>query len=1086
MKCLSCNFDNPDSGKFCGACGKPLDLACLSCGASNPADFRFCSQCGATLANRAPPARSSPVAPAPRREAVGHRQLTVMFCDLADSTALSRQLDTEDYSEVIRAYRVICAEAVERHGGSVTRYLGDGLLVAFGYPRAHEDDARRAARAALEIAGRVRAIDARPLGLSQPLGVRIGINTGPVMAGDIEAGGALEYDGLLGETLNVAARLQGLASLDTVVVSEATRLLVEASFELEPLGPQTLKGIDVDLHVYRLIREKTEPDRRARVSVVPIVGRAEELEIAAGRWRRAEHGTAQYILVSGEAGIGKSRLIDEIEVMVSGKGGTALHASCSAYTSTSTLNPFVELVLHHCGIAPGDDAAARWRKLAAAMTLVGVAATDLERLALLLDLPPRDAGLWQDLSPNRRRQETFDGLMHWLQATAARRPLLLVVEDLHWADDSTLDLLEALFLRLRSARLLVICSARSEFRLGWPAHPARIDLTLDRLSDDEVRTLMASLHLHGRLSDAAIDAISRRADGIPLFVNELARSMEGTAGSRNASSVPVSLRDLLRARIDGLACGRSLIQYAAAFGQLFTVAGLATVLGMPAHEIGQDVDYLIRQGFIEDAGSGGELRFHHALLRDEVYETTMRQDRRRLHAEIADAIARAMPDVLERQPEVLATHLAQAGRVAEAIENWQRAGRRASERSANDEAVQHYRNALALLPSLPADAGRDQLELALHVALGGQLIATRGNAAPEVEEAYSAAERLCRSVQDTRLLFRALRGLQTFAMVRGRLRSATEIGGRLIDIARDDGDPGMLMQAHRPMGLNLLYNGRYDEACAELAEALGLYDAERHRSHRFEYGSDPAVLARCNLGWAHWLAGRPVTGLAEAEEAVAEARRIGHPHSLAFALSFLSSVQQCRGDVEATLAASTELATLAKEHVFPYWASWADALGGWAEGQSGAYGGGARRIAAALESYRQTGAELMRPYFLGLLADIHLGTNMAPAAAVDLAEAVDRARSMSIDFYLPELLRLLALASRAAGQADEQTLGHLVEATRCAEAQNSGSWRLRCLQARSALRVRDGGIAAELDSLAGSFPELRQTAEFRQLSGDLR
>jgi len=1081
MKCLSCNFDNPDGGRFCGACGKPLELACQSCGAVNPPTFRFCSRCGASLVAPAAPAEASFSPPAQRRAVIEHRQLTVVFCDLAQSTALSRRLDTEDYTEVIRAYRAVCSEIVDRHGGQVTRFVGDGLLIAFGYPRAHEDDARRAARAALEIVDRVRAIDPRPLGLAQPLAVRIGINTGPVMAGDIEAGGVRELDGLIGETLNIAARLQGLAPLDAVVVSDTTRLLVEASFELESLGHQEVKGVDVDLHVHRLVSEKPVSERRGRAPALPIVGRAAELEIIATRWRRAEQGMAQYIFVSGEAGIGKSRLLDEVEALARGAGGDCLRAFCSAYASTSTLSPIVALLLQQCGIAATDDAVARWTKLEATLAPTGIASLDLERLGLLLDLPPRDAELWRDLSPNRRRQETFDGLTNWLQAVAARRPLLLLVEDLHWADDSSLDLLEELFTRLRSVRLLIACSARPEFRLVWPAHPSRVDLTLDRLSDEEVRILLASLHPQGRLSAEEVEAISRRADGIPLFVNELARSMEGRTGARNGSSVPQSLRDLLRERVDGLTRGQSLIQYAAAFGQLFTIAGLATVLGMPAHKVRQDVDYLMRQGFIEDAGAAGELRFHHALLRDEVYEATLRDERRRLHAEIADAIARAMPDMVERQPEVLATHLAQAGRAAEAIEAWQRAGRRASERSANTEAVQHFRNALALLPAMPADARRDQLELALLVSLGGQLIATHGNAAPEVEEAYSAAERLCRSVQDKRLLFRALRGLQTFAMVRGRVQSATEIGGRLIEIARADGDPGTLMQAHRPTGLNLLYSGRYDEACAELTRALALYDAERHHSHRFDYGSDPAVLARCNMGWAHWLAGRPVTGLAEAEHAVTEARRIGHPHSLAFALSFLCSVQQCLGDVEATLKNSAELARLAHEHVFPYWASWADALGGWAQGHSGELGSGARRVAAALESYRQTGAELMRPYFLGLLADVHLDAKMGPAARVDLEEAVERARAMSINFYLPELLRLLALARRAAGEGDDRVRADLDAATATAESQNSGSWRLRCLLARSTL-VGDAAIAVDLGALVGRYPELKHTAEYRHLA----
>jgi class 3 adenylate cyclase/predicted ATPase len=1083
MKCINCSFDNPTGARFCGGCGQGLSLTCAACGAGNPGEFRFCGHCGKALDGRAPGAvaAAAPPAEAPRREAIEHRQLTVLFCDLAHSTAMSRRLDPEDYGEVIRAYRAACAEVVGRHGGSVMRYLGDGLLIAFGYPRAREDDARRGARAALEIADRVPAIDTRPMGLAERLAVRIGINTGPVVAGDLEAGQSREHDALIGETLNVAARLQGLAELNTVVVSDATLHLIEAGFDLVSVGLRDVKGIDAQLHIHRLLREKAAPEQRRASPLPAIVGRARELEIARDRWRRAEQASGQFILVNGEPGIGKSRLIAEIEALGSTAGGGVLRAYCAAYTATSALHPFVELLLRHCGIAAEDDGDARGRKVEAALAATGLEGDGIDRLGLLLDLPPRDPDRWRDLSPNRRRQETFDGLLHWLQAMAARHPTLLIVEDLHWADDSTLDLLEALFLRLRSARLMILCSARPEFRLGWPAHPSRIDMTLDRLSDDEVQALLAALRPDGALPAESVEAIRRRADGIPLFVNELARSMADQPAATGPSSVPASLRDLLRARIDSLDRGRGLLQYAAALGQFFTIAGLAAVLGSPTHAMQDDIDYLMRQGFLEDAGVEGGLRFHHALLRDEVYETTLRTDRRRLHAEIADAIARAMPDALDRQPEVLATHLAQAGRTAEAIAAWRRAGRRASERSANVEAVQHFRNALALLDSLPADAERDKLELALQVSLGGQLIATRGNAAPEVEAAYTAAERLCRSVDDKSLLFRALRGLQTFAMVRGRVQSATEIGRRLIELARADGDPGLLLQAHRPMGLNLLYCGRYDEACEELDRALRLYDPEHHRSHRFDYGSDPAVLARCNAAWAHWLAGRPVTGLAEAEAAVKVARGIDHPHSLAFALSFLASVQQCRGDAGATLAATAELSDVAALHVFPYWASWADALGGWAQGQSGDVAGGARRLAVALESYRQTGAELMRPYFLGLMADVHLRAGMSSEALVDLAEAIDRAHRMGINFYLPELLRLQAVAHKATGAEHGLVTHSLSEAMAIAEAQGSGSWRLRCLLTNMTILGAHSNAEGVADSLSGAFPELKDTAEFRLL-----
>jgi class 3 adenylate cyclase/tetratricopeptide (TPR) repeat protein len=1071
LQCLECGFLSPADARFCGGCGKSLTRICAACGSPNTSRANFCSQCGAGFAS----ASLTPPSLGPRRSAIEHRQLTVLFCDLANSTALSQQLDPEAYGEVIRAYRLACVDAIVANGGHITRYLGDGLLVAFGYPRAREDDPRRAARASLDIAARVQAIAAETLGLREKLAVRIGINTGPVLAGHLEAGDAHEPDALVGETLNVAARLQSLASLNEVVVSDTTRRLIEDRFDLKPLGSHQLKGIEDALLVYRLVREKLH--RPSVQPACPIVGRTQELADARARWRRVEEGAVHFLFLRGEAGIGKSRLIEEIGVLVHAAGCETMRAYCSAYTATSALHPFIDLLQRRCSILAEDDPEARWRKLQHALATDGLEPIDVARLGLLLDLPPSDEQ-WRDLAPSRRRQESFEGIVQWFKAAATRRPLLFVLEDLHWADESTLDVLDTIFVRSRNLRLMLVASARPDFRPAWPSHPRRLDMTLDRLSNTEVDQLVTALG-NKDLDRSALDNISRRADGIPLFVNELTRSLKDQKNRTGPSSVPISLRDLLRSRIDGLTQAKVLLQYAAALGQLLSLTTLITVMGTASHDVRKDLDHLMRQGFIEDAGMGGGLRFHHALLRDEVYESTLRVDRRRLHAEIADAIIRAMPDVLERQPEVLATHLAEAGRASEAIAAWQRAGRRASERSANEEAVKHYHSALALLASYPAGMERDQVELALQVALGSQLIATRGNAAPEVEAAYTAAERLCARVQDNRLLFRAMRGLQTFAMVRGRIEWATDIGQRLIDIAREEGDPGMLMQAHRPMGLNLLYFGRYDEACTHLNRALDLYNAQSHANHRFEYGSDPAVLARCNAAWAHCLAGRPVTALAQANEAVAHARALDHPHSLAFALSFLASVQQCRNDIEATLIATGELSQVATEHVFPYWSSWADALGGWAQGCAGDTSGGALRLARALESYRQTGAELMRPYFLGLLAEIHLQAGLAREAIVDLEEAVGWARRMKVNFYLPELLRLQALARHADGASRDAIAQSITTALDAAGAQGSGWWKLRCLLAfKSLLRAPTREEAA---TLATSFPELATMTAFDDL-----
>ena len=525
----------------------------------------------------------------------------------------------------------------------------------------------------------------------------------------------------------------------------------------------------------------------------------------------------------------------------------------------------------------------------------------------------------------------------------------------------------------------------------------------------------------GTLSPGDVERIVARADGVPLFIEELVRELRDRDGRSNGeTTVPATLRDLLMARLDRVREARPLLEIGALLGKTFSFSLLVAVSGSTVAEVERQLAVATAAEFLEVRGVPPEARlgFRHALIQEAVQESTLRRRRTDLHGRIARVLGTSFSELVDRQPEVYAAHCAAAGMAREAIDAWQRAGRRATERSAYAEAARHYRLAVSTVAQLPDDAARDELELSLQVALGAQMIALSGNGAPEVEAAYRRAEALCARVGSSAHRFRALRGLFTFFMVRGRPLEAWRIGGRLLKLAEQSGDAGVRLQVYRPLGLNLFYLGRFAEALAQLDGALALHDPVVHADHRHEYGSDPAVLALCNRGWIRWFLGDLGIALEDCAAAVARARSLDHPHSLAFALSLLASVHQGRREPRQVLDVCGELRAIARLNAFPYWMTWEQVLCGWATAQTdtqagtktGATHAGAEAIAAGLEGYRATGAEAMVPYFAALLGEALLLDGDAAAARRVLDDGIAVAREHEIAFYGPELLRLRARA----------------------------------------------------------------------------
>ncbi|HEY7496366.1 MAG TPA: adenylate/guanylate cyclase domain-containing protein, partial [Candidatus Tectomicrobia bacterium] len=712
--------------------------------------------------------------------AAERRQLTVLFCDLADSTRLARQLDPEDLREVIRAYQGTCVAVIQRFDGHVAQYLGDGLLVYFGYPQAHEDDAQRAVRTGLGI---LEAIGTLPIRLlrdpSGRLAVRIGIHTGLVVVGEMGSGDRHEHLAL-GDTPNLAARLQGLAAPNTVVISEATSRLVHGYFTCQDHGTHALKGIDTLVHVYQVIGESTAHSRldvAEATGLTPLVGREAEVTLLQERWAQSTDGLGQVVVLSGEAGIGKSRLVYELIERVMDEHTPRLTFHCSPYHTNSALYPVLEYLKRLLHWQRNTSPEAKLATLEQAIQTARLPLAEVVPLVAALLLLPVSAHYPPlTLSPQRQKQKTLEALVAWLLAEAAQRPVLAIWEDLHWADPSTLELLGLLLDQASTARLLLVLTCRPEFRPPWSPRSYVMPLTLTRLLRPQVEDLVLRLTGGKPLPAEVLQQIVEKTDGIPLFVEELVKTIWESGLVREDAeryiltgllpplAIPTTLQDALMARLDRLAPVKAVAQLGAVLGREFSYALLRAVAPWEEATLQHALAQLVEAELLYQRGmpSQATYLFKHALVQDAAYQSLLRSTRQQYHQRIAQVLEEQLPETANTQPELLAHHYTEAGLAEQAIPYWHQAGQRAIERSANVEAIQYLRTGLALLTTLPETYERTQHELTFHLALGPALIAARGYASPDVEQTYARAHALCQQVGDTPQLFPVLRGLHRF------------------------------------------------------------------------------------------------------------------------------------------------------------------------------------------------------------------------------------------------------------------------------------------------------------------------------------
>jgi predicted ATPase/class 3 adenylate cyclase len=972
------------------------------------------------------PMQVLPPPAAPQSPDAERRQLSVLFCDLVDSTQLSSQLDPEDYREVVRAYQATCTEVIRRYEGHVAQLLGDGLLVYFGYPQAHEDDAQRAVRTGLGI---LDAMGDLNQGLQQAKGIQLaihmGIHTGLVVVG--EMGGAGRQEQLaLGETPNIAARIQGLAAPNTLVISDATSRLVQGYFECQDLGAQTLRGVAEPLHVYRILKES---GARGRLDVAvtrgltPLVGRESEVTLLRERWEQAKAGQGQVVLLSGEGGIGKSRLVQMLKEHVTNQPHVCWECRSFSYFENTALFPVIDLFQRLLRFQAENTPDEKLGKLEHALSQYRLPVEDtVPWFAPLLSLPvPENRYPLLNLSPQRQRQKALETIIAILLELAEHQPVLFILEDLHWTDPTTLELLNLLIDQTPTASVLVLLTCRPHFQPAWHHRSYLSEITVNRLSHAQVEQIVTGMTDVKTFPAEVVQQIIAKTDGVPLFIEEMTKTILESGQLKAVDghyelieslltlAIPATLQDSLMARLDRLVTAKAVAQYAAVIGRHFAYDLLSMVSQLDDTTLQRELGRLVEAEIVYQRGLPPQATytFKHALIQDAAYEALLKSTRQQYHQRIAQVLEQRFPDIAATQPELLAHHYSRSGNTTKAVDYLHRAGQQAVERSAYAEASSSLTAALDLLTTLPETRERSQQELGVQMTLGTVLRNTRGQAAPEVERLYTLARALCERVGELPQLFRVLWGLWGVYTQRGEYQMTRELGEQLLSLAQRLQDPDLLLEAHHALWASLFFGGELAAARPHLEQGMRLYDPQRHRTHAVLYsGHDPGVCCRHLTALSLWLLGYPDQAVASVQAALALAQQLAHPFSLTLCLHWAAILHHLRREAPLTQARAEAAMTIATDQEFSHQFAQAMPLRGWALATSGHGEEGLTQLQQGLAAYRATGATMLRPYYLALFAEASAPVGQTTEGLEALAEALATRAKSSARWWEAEMHRL--------------------------------------------------------------------------------
>jgi class 3 adenylate cyclase/tetratricopeptide (TPR) repeat protein len=1027
VNCSCCGFANAAPARFCGGCGKPLEAI------------------GATSVE------------------AERRHVCVLFCDLVGSTPLSHQLDAEDFRDVLASYQRECEAVVRRHDGFVAQYRGDSIEVYFGYPRAHEDDASRAVRCALEILQAIRELANTS---KVDLQVRIGIDSGRVVVGTLGSSGRLERVAV-GETPNIAARAQAEAAPGEVVVTDSLWRLLSGRFAVDPMGPRNLKGVERPVELFKVLPSGGQgPGLNSRRT--PFIGRSSQRHRVRELWACAKCGKAQFVLLRGEPGIGKSRLLEVLRAELADELTDVLVARCTPFTTNSVLHPFVELISSRLGLE-GGSADERVGRIANRMIELGLPpAETVPLLASILSIPVDPKWSTPALSPARARQRTMEILIEASLALTRRGPVLFVIEDLHWADPSSVELLRRLVGSVRSARLMTLLTARPEFAPTWVGAAHVTEIELEGLDPAESETFIRKVAHDKPPPPEVVWKIRERAAGNPLFLEEITRSViESGAlvqrehawelvGTLSAEVVPTSMEASLMARIDRLGEARPLFQLAATLGREFSYDLLMAVAKSSEDIVRRHLAVILQSGLILRHGDASPVyTFKHALVRDAAYDSLLRVTRQRYHARIAEVLVARFPQLVQNRPELLAHHLSGAGMHADAAAHWQAAAENAAKRSAVNEAVGYLRHALAALEQLPQDMTCMDRELSVLAAMAPVLAAAHGWAAPEIGETCQRAIELARRIEAKDRMYPSFWGLWTNQFVAGRLHEAIDSATQLLTMALTGADPMLVIIGRGATCYTRYYRGEYQEAIAEAEVGLGQcsFEIDVQIARRFQISAIGSMLI--TKASALWMRGRQDDGVAIVNDLIAHARSLQHPPSIATVLATVMFFCFYDRDWKSLFEFADEVYELSRAEGFAMWTANAGLHRGYARIGLGEVDAGVAEVLEWGALFRQTGSGVIEGSTTSMLCEaMHLAGRSEEALVVS-REGEQRAEAGCVRVMLPEIFRTrgnIFLDLKRLEEAEEA----FRQAVACARAQGARSLELRALTALLDFRFKFG------------------------------
>jgi class 3 adenylate cyclase/predicted ATPase len=1036
------------------------------------------------------------------RGSAERRQVTVMFSDLVGSTALSTRMDPEDLREVISAYQKCVADTVRHFGGFVAKYMGDGVLVYFGYPQAHEDDAERAVRTGLELIAAVNV-----LGSPVALQTRVGIATGLVVVGDLIGSGEAQERGIVGETPNLAARLQGIAEPNMVVIAERTSRLLGNLFELQDLGAREIKGITGPVRVFAALRARAVESRFEALhagGLTDLVGRDEEFELLLRRWARARSGEGQVVLLSGEAGIGKSRLTAALLERLASEPHTRLRYFCSPQHTDSAFYPIIGQMERAAGLAHDDAAQAKLDKLDALFAQTPTSKHDAALFAELLSLPSDGRYPALELTPPQRRQKTMEALGSQMEALTEQNPVLMIFEDAHWTDPTSLEVFGRAVDRIQTLRALLLVTFRPEFAAPWIGRPHVTTLTLNRLARRDIDAMIDRVVGNKLLPANIRQDIIERTDGIPLFVEEMTKAVleaesEGEARQTAAAvpspalAVPATLHASLMARLDRLGPAKEVAQIGAAIGREFSHGLLAAVVRKPDAELDSALDRLVSAGLLFRQGLPPHAiyLFKHALVQDAAYGTLLREPRRALHARVAEALESEFPEIAESQPELLARHFTEAGLIETAAGLWGKAAQRSLGRSALVEAAEQLTRALSQIATLPATPALRREEIKLQVALITPLIHIKGYAAPEARVAaerarllIEQAEALGEHPEDPLLLFSVLYGFWVANYVAFNGDVVCELAAQFLALAEKQKAIVPLMIGHRLVAMSLLHTGGTAEGRVHFDQSIALYDPAEHRPLAARFGQDIRVAILSYRLLALWMLGYPNAALTDAHRALKHAREIGQAPTLMYALAGTCFTYLHSGNYATANANVDELIALADEKGTLFWKAFGTVLQGCILALAGKASDAVRMLSSGTTTWRSTGSTLWIPWYLSSLARAYAKLGQLDDAWRGIGEAFAVVETTKENWYEAEMNRVAGAIALMSPQPDAaKAQAYFERALAIARKQQAKSWELRATMSLARL-WRDQGRRDEARQLLrpvyGWFTEGFDTLDLKE------